>query len=223
MLSKRIPSLLKMKPLEELPAFAPADFFQFKCELLQVTKGKKITSSKWQLPDSSALLDEPSHASVYAGWNLEGLFFHFDIEKPYQNSYFPEYHRGDCVELFIDTRDLKSSSIFTRFCHHFVFFAKAEGEVVSQEVTRFRGDDRHPLCDPADLEVTAELHRRSYELKIFIPPQCLNGYDPTSFDRLGLTYKINYDGGEMEDFIFSSKRYDLRHPNLWATCQLKRQ
>ncbi len=67
--------------------------------------------------------------------------------------------------------------------------------VAKGEKTHFRTEDSHPLCDPQLLQTQVQLRKEGYDLRIFIPALCLNGYDPKQFDRLGFTYRINRAAG----------------------------
>jgi hypothetical protein len=52
----------------------------------------------------------------------------------------------------------------------------------SCEMTKFRGEDSHPLCDPKLLQVETVFTKKSYEMKIFIESEALYGFDPLSFN-----------------------------------------
>lgn len=58
-------------------------------------------------------------------------------------------------------------------------------------------------------------------MKIFIPSQCLYGYDPKQFDRLGFTYRINRAGGQPQHFSVISQEYQIdQQPSLWGSIKL---
>ena len=121
----------------------------------------------------------------------------------------------------IDTRDLKSAGFNTRFCHHFYFLAQAVEGQQAGEITHFRTEDRHPLCDSQALECQIKSSSKDYILQIFIPSQCLYGYDPKQFDRLGFTYRINRVGGHPQHFTVVSEEYQIdQQPSLWGSLRL---
>ena len=103
--------------LEGMDPLFPADFFSYNIEI-----GQAAT----ELPDLSDLLDEESFASLSLSWSPEGVFGLFHIKKPLEASSFPDYMKGDAIELFIDTRDNKKSGFASRFCHQFVFLGKED-------------------------------------------------------------------------------------------------
>src|SRR5690606_19688219 len=115
---------------------SPVTFFALKGECHHLPKGKKV-SSKHRLPDLSSLLCESPLATLYLGWNEEGLTVHIESDDWGE--------RGDTLDLFFDTRDVKTSGFNTRFCHHFVVDPK---ERTVTEKTLFRTADSHPLTAP---------------------------------------------------------------------------
>lgn len=170
------------------------------------------------LADTSEWLAEEKFADVALAWSEAGLYISAFVEKPFAESSYPRYEEGDALELFFDTRDLKSAGFATKFCHQFAILPQAVQGIIAQEVTHFRTEDTHPLCDAADLQVTAEIEKKSYTLQVFIPAHCLYGYEPASFERIGFTYRVHRHKGAPQHFALSSQHFSLeQHPRLWAS------
>jgi hypothetical protein len=202
--------------LDQISPILPVDFFS-----VALTLKEGCTEP---LPLFADLLFEETFADISMGWEAKGLHFQIASKKSFEDAFFPDYRKGDSVELFLDTRDLKSAGFLTRFCHHFVFFPKELEEGGSQEVTRFRTDDRHELCDPRLLECSCEFKRKGFLMKIFIPSECLYGYDPNSFDRIGFTYRINRPKGDPQHFVVSSDYLAIeQQPSLWSSIQMRKK
>lgn len=202
---------------DELSAILPIDCFAVSLELPYSEKGKTHV-----LPDLTPLSAEERFAEVSAGWNEEGLLFLIKVSKPFEEAFLPRFEQGDAFELFIDTRDMKNAGFLTKFCHQFVFLPQAIDEIQAQEITRFRTEDKHELCNPSDLKVETQISRKSYALKIFIPSQCLHGYDPTTFKKLGFTYVVHRFGNDPQHFSLSSKYMAIeQNPSLWASLRLE--
>jgi len=206
----------------------PVNFFQISadCPYLAPGKGKpfpNITSQEalqMLLPDTSQICAEESFAQVSLGWNEEGLEAFIRIKR----AAYPDVSQGDSVELFIDTRDVKTSGFNTRFCHHFFFLTEAIEGHSAGEITKFRTEDVHALCDPNELKVKSLTQSTSRILNIFIPSHCLYGYDPEQFDRLGFSYRINRAGGFPQHFSVSSEDFSIeQQPSLWGSLKLKRR
>jgi len=211
---------MNLEVLEKLPALAPLDFFSVEGELCfsKSPPSSKLMRRNYMLSDTSEWLGEEHFADVAAAWNESGLFFTFFVNKPFEEALYPRFSEGDAVELFLDTRDLKTAGFATRFCHHFLFLPQKVQGIQTQELTHFRTEDTHPICDAADLQVVSEFSKKDYELQIFIPAHCLHGYDPSSFERIGFTYRIHRFKGMPQHFSLGSQHFTLeQHPRFWAT------
>lgn len=209
--------------LDQISPILPIDFFSIELDL-HPAEWKKPLKKKHILPDFSELLFEDLFAHVSMGWHEKALFFEIDVKKPFEECFFPEFRKGDSVELFIDTRAMKNAGFLTRFCHHFVFLPKPIDDVVAQEITSFRTDDRHELCNGEKLQCKATFKSRSYFLEISLPLECLHGYDPSSFDRLGFTYRINRPSKDPQHFAVSSEYLAIENqPSLWSTMHMRKK
>ncbi len=212
-----------MSLFDDIPSLSPVQFFGITSDCFYI-RGSLKPDKEHLLPSTSDLLGEESFADVYAGWNVEKVAFHFVVRVPFQKIGEGDFRRGDSIELFLDTRDLKTKGAVSRFCHHFVFFAAQSQGFYGKEVTRFRSDDMHRLCHPEDLQVAPLVESSSYRLSVEIPAHCLHGYDPLSFSRLGFTYRINRAGGPPQHFAVSSEEYVIeQHPATWGTLKLQRE
>lgn len=199
---------------EELPSLSPLQFFGIVADAHFFPKKNWKPDSSFLLPLTSEWTDEEPFADVYAAWNFEKLLFHVAVKNP-------SLGEGDSIELFIDTRDLKSKGVVSRFCHHFIFYPHQVQGFYGREITRFRGEETHRLCHPEDLVVTPTVQARSYSLLIEISASCLTGYDPIQSPRLGFTYRISRTGGLPQHFSASSEEYALElHPAVWGTLKL---
>jgi len=209
---------------EELPSLCPVQFFGISADCLFLGKGSIKADKRFLLSSTTDLLDEEQFADVYAAWNFEKLFFLIDVHVPFQTLGDGDIRKGDSVELFIDTRDLKSKGTISRFCHHFVFYPAELQGFYGREATRFRNEDVHRLCHPEDLNVVPKVKAKSYSLEIEIPAQCLIGFDPMTFPRLGFTYRINRTDAPPQHFAVSSEEFVIeQHPATWGTLKLIEQ
>jgi len=208
----------------ENPLFSlhPVHFFALSCDCHSLSKKGQIPSwATYTLPSTHHLTGEEPFAKVAMGWHEEGIALHVHMDHPMTACFYPELGRGDSVELFFDTRDLKSAGFNTRFCHHFFFLSRAVDGILKGEITHFRTEDSHPLCDSQQLHCQVQSRKNDYQMKIFIPTSCLYGYDPKQFDRLGFTYRINRAGGSAQHFAVVSQDYPVdQQPSLWGSIRL---
>ena len=206
--------------LEYAPAFFPVEFFAISSEI-HFTKERPTLRKmrRFLLEDTSSLLGEEKFADVSLAWNEEGIYAALFVHKPIERMEASAFEKGDALELFFDTRDLKTAYCATRFCHHFLFLP--EGERGAREITHFRTEDMHTLCDPSDLLLEIKSERKAYSMQIFIPTHCLHGLDPKNNSRIGFTYCIHRSGASPQHFSVSSKHFSIEQsPRLWASLIL---
>ena len=212
---------------EEISPITPINFFQLGIDSPFLREKKSFPAinsknmKKYLLPDTTALLAENKFADVAFLASYEGIEIFAKIDIPYTQAYYPDITRGDSVEVFIDTRDVKTASFNTRFCHHFYFLAEAVDGAMKGEITHFRTEDVHPLCDSNELQVKPVNNSKGYQLSIFIPASCLHAYDPDQFSRLGFSYRINRGRRAPQHFSITSSDYPIdQQPSMWASINL---
>jgi hypothetical protein len=215
--------------MDEIVSMAPVNFFQLGADIHSLPTGKGKTPfrleplvfSKYKLPDSSKFCHEKPFAKIAMGWSKEGVEIAVHVEVESIRCAYPNFSTGDSVELMIDTRDVKTSGYNTRFCHHFFFLPEAVDGVQAGEITRFRTEDTHELCDAKDLQIKTHSQNEGYRINIFIPAHCLFGYDPDQFNRLGFTYRINASTHHPQHFSVLSDEFQIeQQPSLWASLTL---
>jgi hypothetical protein len=207
--------------LEEIPSFSAANFLQIVAEVHRSDVPGPY-KKPFLLPDTSLLLDEEKFADLTLSYGSLGLYVGVKVHQAFQDVAFPDVQKGDSLELFFDTRDRKSAGTIHKFCHHFIFLPKEVGGIQACEMTRFRLEDAHPLCDSKLLQVEANFKSKEYELKIFINKEALHGFDPEQFSRLGFTYRVNRKGAPSQHFNLGSQEYLIeKHPSVWASLELK--
>jgi len=203
----------------QLPYFSVFPFFATEI-VVKKTKKKKLDSSYF-VSDFEKYKKKKPFASVYMGWSAEGISLKIDVKESIKEVSL-DYRKSDSVELFFDTRDVKTKNYFTRFCHHFVFFPAPIDNIQAKEVTRFHSEDVHPLCKEEDLYLDVKQKKTSYEMYIVIPQRCLHGFDPKRFNRLGFTYQINRSENEPQVFTCAIEEFKIdRNPSVWASLILK--
>lgn len=206
----------------DFPAFRPVQFFNLTltCNPLS-SKEDGASFPGYALPATGWLTHETTFADCAMGWHQEGLKFQILVKKPLEKSIYPHLTKGDAVELFLDTRDMKSARIPTRFCHHFFFLPQAVEEIQRGELSRFRGEDSHPLCDPEQLVCDTRQVPEGYVMQLFLHSEVLYGYDPAQFNRIGFTYRISRFGGNPQHFSVVSPDFSIeQNPSLWASLKL---
>lgn len=200
--------------MDEIVCMAPVNFFQIGADIHQLPSNSPFAIDarqilRYELPDTSHLCHENPFAKVAMGWSKEGLEIAIQAETTLSR-----------IELMIDTRDVKTSGYNTRFCHHFYFLPEAIDGVQAGEITRFRTEDTHELCDPKSLQVKTKRQAHGDYVNLFIPASCLHGYDPEQFNKMGFTYRIFDTSRESQHFSVLSGEYQIeQQPSLWASLK----
>lgn len=203
---------------------SPLNFFEISldCKKIAETSWKEsIDDKKFRFPSTQFLSGEETPFHFNMGWCEEGIAFQVETQEPFQHPNFPNLIEGDSIELFFDTRDSKTGSVITRFCHHFYFLPQAIDGHQKGEITRFRQEDTHELANPKDLELFVHKRGDTTRLKGFIKKEALFGFDPNQFSRLGFTYRINQRYGGSVHFAVKTEEFNLeQEPSLWASITL---
>jgi hypothetical protein len=174
--------------------------------------GEWRATQERRIPSTAELLGEDEFADLYMAWNEQKIALEVRVRQRTTD---------DSVELFFDTRDLKTKAHVSKFCHHFIFTPDEREGFFGREITRFRGEDIHRLADPSELIVQQQSDDSSYVLRIEIPAVCLHGYDPFQFQRLGFTYRVNRANQSAQHFAVASEEFAIeQQPSLWATLKL---
>lgn len=208
---------------KKIETLNPVHFFAISLDCQYLGADLFPYSKKYLLPLTDKLTGEYSFANISIGWQEKGIGLNILVKESAVHSRFPDIDQGDSVELFFDTRDLKTAGFNTRFCHHFFFLPQSVEGTSCGEKTHFRTEDSHPLCDASLLICETVLKKNEYQIKIFIPSECLYGYDVNQFDRLGFTYRINRAHGNSQHFSVMTQDYQIdQQPSLWASLNLRR-
>lgn len=192
-----------------------------------VGEGSVLPKNWWKklpLLRMDEFLGEEGFADLSLLYWSGGLVIGVLVQKPFEDCFFPEVSKGDGLEIFIDTRGIEDAQTVHKFCHHFVFLPKEKDGIIGAEVTRFRSEDKHELCDHTELQVQTTFSKKGYEMQIVIPENCLFGFDPLEYPQFRLGYIIHRTGGHPMHFPHSGDDYRLSAiPSLWAklSCEGK--
>ena len=124
-------------------------FFSFTFPCRYRTDAARLTAStsKWEeshrLRDLVQIEGESPFAELYMGWNDGGLTFALSVKGKSRYKIDPKnYWQGDCLELWIDTRDVKDSHSANRYCHHFFFLPGGSGRDGKKPIGRQTSIDK---------------------------------------------------------------------------------
>jgi hypothetical protein len=187
------------------------------------------------LPDLGALDAAPPFATLRAGWNEAGLGFRLEVSGKKMPVFVDsgDPTESDGLQLWIDTRNTQSIHRATRFCHHFAFWpipdhwAKGGGKrstanalAGTQQLAIALAKEDASMSRAGLLKAVSRPTQDGYELEIWIPAECLQGYDRESNPLLGFYYCVR-DAELGEQFLTVGREFPFDHdPSLWATLEL---
>ena len=117
-------------------------FFDFAFSCQHSAEPPKIDGNlrEWDdgalLPNLMAVDGQQPFASVSMSWDDSGLYFGVEVKNKTKYKLDPRNPtQGDCLELFIDTRDVKEHRA-NRYCHRFYFLPGGPGKTVKKPIGR---------------------------------------------------------------------------------------
>lgn len=194
---------------------------------LWTNKGAQL-DQQHRLIGLAELEGQPVWADVRAAWSETGLAFAVCVQGKSQAPWCRESRPedSDCLQLWIDTRDVHNVHRANRFCQRFVFLPAGAGRKLDQPVTGVlpinRTREPAPPVREGLLKARCEIMSGKYILEAFIPAEAMLGFDPTEHPRLGFTYAvIDRELGEQTFGVGNPMPYQ-EDPSLWATLELRR-
>ncbi len=188
-----------------------------------------------RLPDLGGLDAAVPFATLRAGWNSAGLGFRLEVSGKklpvFADSSDPT--ETDGLQLWIDTRNTQSIHRAGRFGHHFAFWpipknwAKGtskgvggSGKAGAQQLAIALAKEDAPMNRVGLLQAVSRPRGGGYELEIWIPAECLQGYEQESNPLLGFYYVVR-DAELGEQFLTVGREFPFDHdPSLWSTLEL---
>ena len=135
-------------------------------------------------------------ADVWAGWSPEGLHLAVRVEKNRAPRVIPRrLDEGDCVEFYVDTRDVRTAHRAGRFCHKFVVApvggAGRGRKPVFHHLEIHRSTATPTIIAPEDVQIASSVEDDRYTVELFLPAAALTGYDVEVNRRLGLAFIVH--------------------------------
>ncbi|MBN2478826.1 MAG: hypothetical protein JXA94_01220 [Parachlamydiales bacterium] len=207
---------------DNISSIKALNFLDLKISVNKITSLSMLINKNNLLPSFEKFLNQEKFADVYMAFSKDGIYFYFEVSHPFSKINFEEYRRGDSVEIFIDTRSLKTQGYITKFCHHFVFFPEEKKGHQAKEVTKFRIDDMHKIADPNDFIVSSKIKPQSYFIEAFLPNKVLFGFNLNERNNISFCYRINRYLQPAQTFNISLDEHIIeKSPHLWAEISLK--
>ena len=201
--------------------------FEYACPATEVTPFLKGNLTGWsdanRLPELMSIERKDTYAEVFLGWSDEGLYLGFDVKGAAGLEVQPKRPlKGDGVQVWIDTRDVRNVHRASRYCHHFYFLAVGgrDDRPVAGQMRIRRARAQGKPCDPQMITVRSKVGKRGYRLSAHLPSEILTGFDPTDSNRIGFTYLIRDTRLGRQYWTADEPLPVAYDPSLWGTVTL---
>jgi len=181
-------------------------------------------SERHRLPEV-ALEGRSPFAALWMAWSPGGLWFAAFVPRTRAPQVIPKrLAAGDCLELYIDTRDIRSAHRAGRYCHKFVVAPVGGAGRGRHPIFEHQGIARAlanpPTVLPEQIELAADVFSDGYTLEMRFPASALTGYDVEVNRRLGLAYVVHDIEREMQVWPHQNDLPVWIDPSLWAVIEL---
>ncbi len=180
----------------------------------------------YRIPDLTALDGDVAFADLFMAWNETGLYFAVRVEGSRADVLPRQPLKGDGLQIWIDTRDVRDAHRASRYCHHFYFLPKGTGRggrsPIGKQMRIRRARSYGRLCDPQILRVASTVLDSGYRMEIHLPPEALIGFDPEENNRLGFTYLLRDGKGGRQYWTADDPLPVSYDPSLWGRVELVR-
>ncbi len=182
----------------------------------------------YKIPDLMGVEGLEPYADLYMAWNDEGLYFGLRVKAKTRYKIAPKnYTQGDCLELFLDTRDLKDMHRANRYCHHFYFLPGGSGvdgkTPIGRQTSIKRAREQAPPCPEESIQVATRRLKKSYQMEIELPAEGLNGFQPREFNRLGFTYMLHDTQLGLQSWSAGRDLPVAQDPSTWGTVEFQEE
>ena len=180
----------------------------------------------FRLPDLMAVEGLESYADLYMAWDDSGIYFALRVRRKSRYRIDPgNPARGDCLELWLDTRDLKDAHRANRYCYHFYFLPGGAGKdgkkPIGRQTTIENAREQAPPCPEDSIEVGLRRLKRSCQMEIKLPASGLEGYQPREFGRLGFTYLLHDVERGVQSWSAGAGQPIAHDPSTWGSVDLR--
>ncbi len=185
-------------------------------------------NEKHRLPNFAELEGRPPLVEASAAWNETGFGFSIVVKGKKQLPWCrgSKAEDSDCVQLWIDTRDVHDVHRANRFCHRFLFMPSGSGQKLDEPTALWlpinRAKEEPKPVPPRAIKIRGMKTPCGYAIETFLPGNALTGFDPQEYPRLGFTFAVfDREIGEQTFTVGSPLPY-RDDPSLWATLELVR-
>ena len=164
------------------------------------------------------------NARVFLAWSPEGLFGAVEVrDSKLQTSDPRSFWAGDCLELFLDTRDDKRHRLFEPGDHQFWLVPLVDQGRVYVGQWKRKTEIPATRYDIQGIRSAARRTPDGYAMEFLLPARLLTGYRPKAGARLGLNLNLTVKGRRLDREVYWPRRKDwgvMNLPKTWGSVEL---
>lgn len=179
-----------------------------------------------RLPCFGSFEGQPPFAKVAAAWSPGGLAFDVQVrgKKHPLKCHASRLTESDGVQIWIDTRNMRSVHRASRFCHWFVYLPTGGGSRQSQpwgtmlKINRAKEDAKS--FQMFQSLAASQLESDGYRLTFLIPAAALTGWNTDEHRRIGFNYAVVDNELGWQTLAADFRLPIAENPSLWHTAEL---
>ena len=196
-------------------------------------KGPRLLdlADDFRLPWPGATLsasDIETSIDLRIAWNTSGLGITYVVSGKRQRPVAALAERpaeGDCLQVWIDTRNTQTIHRATRFCHQFCLLPTGDSQSGQRprihQLPIARAVEDAPQHEPDSFRISSEVTSQGYTLDAWLPAKVLNGFDVEVCSQLGF-YCVLRDSELGEQSLTVGTEFPVAtDPSLWQTLDLQ--
>jgi hypothetical protein len=201
--------------------------YRLDCQKFDGKPGSKFElSDSYQIPALSEFEDQPNFADVRVGWCEQGLFVSASITQKKQSLWCKETQllESDGLQIWVDTRATHNVHRASKFCHWFAVLPTGGGGRNEKPIATMlkinRSKDDSPAINRSKIDVASTISKTGYQVNVFLPAQCLNGWDTNEHRNLGFNFAIVDRELGWQTLAIGPELPISEDPSMWQTMRL---
>jgi len=163
-------------------------------------------------------------ASIHLAWAPDGLYGLVEVPEANLDNPDPRsFWAGNCLELFLDSRDRKGERSFQRGDHQFWFVPLVKEDRVYVGQWKRADEIAETRYDIPGVEGVAVAKGQGYLMEFRLPAHELQGFQPRPGASLGVNVNLTIRGGELNREVYWPESKDKNvatQPGLWGSMEL---
>ncbi len=196
-------------------------------------KGPRLLdiSDEFRVLWPGATLGASSHESpidLRIVWNTSGLGISCVVTGKQRRPVAAHPERpaeGDCLQVWIDTRNTQTIHRANRFCHQFCLLPAGDSKSAERprvyQLPIARAGEDAPLHEPDSFRIWSEISSSGYSMEAWLPATALHGFDVEVCSQLGF-YCVLRDSELGEHSLTVGTEFPVAtDPSMWQTLDLR--